>query len=324
MLMRRVVLKVGWLSLLSGVLVSAACSPMHAHAEVVYPTHTSTPFLPQVALVTNTHLPTPSATAIPSPILPTATDTAEWTPTVTFAPVPFSEGPITIGYSEGRRPIEIYRFGTGEKERLIVAGIHGGNEYNTTLLAYELIEYIDENPDVIPDVITLYILPSLNPDGAARGRGIDARLNESGVDLNRNWPFNWQEEWPEYGCWYELPASAGPYPASEPETVSLMTFILFHDIEALISYHSAALGIFAGGVPDFPPSLSLAEAVAAVSDYPYPPIDTGCAYTGNLSDWAASQGIAAVDIELTDHAHTDFWQNVRILKTFLKWFPPDE
>jgi len=324
--MRRMVLKTGWLFIFSGALMVAACSTLAVHAEVVQSTNTPTQFLPQVALLTKTPLPAPSATINPSasPVQLEATNLPDWTPTVILMPVPFSEGPTTIGYSEGHRPIEIYRFGTGEKGRLIVAGIHGGNEYNTTILASELIEYISENPDGIPDDITLYILPSLNPDGAARGRGIDARLNESGVDLNRNWPFNWQAEWPEYGCWYELPVSAGLYPASEPETVSLMTFILFHEIDALISYHSAALGIFAGGVPDFPPSLSLAEAVAAVSDYPYPPIDTGCAYTGNLSDWAASQGIAAVDIELTDHSHTDFWQNVRILKTFLHWFPPEE
>jgi len=57
---------------------------------------------------------------------------------------------------------------------------------------------------------------------------------------------------------------------------------------ALISYHSAALGIFPGGKPDFPPSIRLAKAVSLVSDYPYPPINTGCDYTGNLTDWAAN------------------------------------
>jgi hypothetical protein len=66
-------------------------------------------------------------------------------------------------------------------------------------------------------------------------------------------------------------------------------------------------------------SLDLARAVAAVSPYPYPPIDTGCEFTGNMVDWASSLGIAALDIELSDHAHTELDTNLQVLKTFLAW-----
>jgi hypothetical protein len=100
-----------------------------------------------------------------------------------------------------------------------------------------------------------------------------------------------------------------------------MNVILEENFDALISYHSASLGIFPGGIPSSTASLSLAEAVAEVSDYPYPPIDIGCEYTGTFTDWAADHGIAAIDIELSTHRSTDFEQNVLILQTFLNWRP---
>jgi hypothetical protein len=139
------------------------------------------------------------------------------------------------------------------------------------------------------------------------------------VDLNRNFPANWQAEWDRDGCWVLLPTTAGDYAASEPETVALMIFIQQHKIDALISYHSAALGIFPGGLPPDKYSVKLAKALARVSSYPYPPVDTGCTYTGTLSDWASSIGIASVDLELTDHTHTDFDENLLVLDAFLDW-----
>lgn len=62
-------------------------------------------------------------------------------------------------------------------------------------------------------------------------------------------------------------------------------------------------------------------AIAAISTYPYPPIDTGCQYTGALVDWASQHGIAALDIELTNHTDTDFDMNLRILNVFMNWKP---
>lgn len=202
---------------------------------------------------------------------------------------------------------------------MIIAGIHGGYEWNTIALADQLITLLPGRPDLIPQDMTLFILRSLNPDGDARSHGIFGRANENNVDLNRNWPAYWQFEWPRAGCWSMLPITAGSSPASEPETVALMRFLLSQHVEALINYHSAALGIFPGGQPPDIVSLSLAEAVAAVSDYPYPPVDTGCQYTGQLIDWASINGIAAVDIELSTHTSTDLRQNLRILSAFLNW-----
>jgi hypothetical protein len=85
------------------------------------------------------------------------------------------------------------------------------------------------------------------------------------------------------------------------------------------SPHSAALGIFSGGLPPDDYSIRLAKAIAAVTTYPYPPINVGCVYTGGFTDWANEEGIAALDVELTDHTHTDFEMNLKVLETFLNW-----
>lgn len=289
------------------ILLTAACAPppasAAASAPLIVPPRTPTP------VPTPYYLPSP--TPRPGALLfqPTALPAFQ---------LPLLHWQI-IGYSVLGRPLEVHRFGNGHIPRLIVAGIHGGNEWNTIALADELIAALRADPGLVPEDITLYILRNLNPDGEARAHGPDGRANANGVDLNRNWPESWQATWDRDGCWDLRPISAGTHPASEPETMALMEFIRRQNIEALISYHSAALGIFAGGVPPDAASLRLAEAVAAVSDYPWPPVDTGCHYTGNLTDWASAQGIAAIDIELTDHTHTDLEQNLRILQVFLAW-----
>ena len=229
--------------------------------------------------------------------------------------------PQMIGYSTDGRPLEVYTFGDGEQERMIVAGIHGGDEWNTITLANQLIRHLNQNPSLLPDDITLYILPNLNPDGEARAHNKYGRLNHNGVDLNRNFPVNWKQEWNRDGCWNYLPTSGGTGPGSEVETQALTNFIDSYRIQVLISYHSAALGVFPGGLPWEEDSTRLAQSIAEVTSYPFPPLDTGCTYSGTLADYAVSAGIAAVDLELTNHFDTDFDQNLQVLDIVLHFAP---
>jgi hypothetical protein len=278
----------------------------------------------------------PPATALPTAtrkipptsfFLPTLTPNPRYTPPVfeTSTPFELANGPrpSIIGFSLAARPIEVYTFGAGEKEYLIVAGIHGGYEWNTIGLANELISHINENPEVIPSDVTLYIIRNMNPDGEIRAHGVDGRVNNNGVDLNRNFPSeNWVKEWDRDGCWIYRPTTGGAFGGSEPETRSVMSFISSRQLEALISYHSAALGVFPGGVPWTGPSKRLASALAKATGYPYPPIDTGCEYTGTLADWAVENGVgAAVDMELKNHSDTDFEENLKALQVFLNFQP---
>ncbi len=259
--------------------------------------------------------------------LPTLTPNPFYTPPVFETSTPFilANGPLpaVIGFSVAGRPIEAYTFGVGEKQYLIVAGIHGGYEWNTVALANELITYINENPDAIRSDVTLYVIRNINPDGEARSHDVDGRVNNHGVDLNRNFPTdNWVADWDRNGCWIYRPTTGGAYAGSEPETRTVMNFIKAHKITAMISYHSAALGIFPGGVPWEGPSKRLAKALAKVTEYSYPPIDTGCIYTGTLADWAVENGVgASVDMELRDHKNTDFKENLQALRVLLNFTP---
>jgi predicted deacylase len=269
------------------------------------------------------------ATYTPNPnqilYLPTITPNPLSTMIVVESPTPFvltggmGARPTVIGYSVSGRPLEVYTFGQGEKQRMIVAGIHGGYEWNTIALADELITHINENPGVIPSDVTLYILRSLNPDGDARDHGYDGRVNDHGVDLNRNFPTNWAADWDRDGCWDYTTVSGGTGPASEPETKALVAFLQSHKVEALISYHSAALGVFPGGEPWEKDSIKFAKALAEVTDYKFPPLDTGCVFTGTLADYAVERGAVAVDMELSTHVYTDFKRNLKALKVLLDW-----
>ena len=172
-------------------------------------------------------IPTPTPT-ITAPQQPAA---APKKPKVEFPTVK------TIGYSIQSRPIEIFSFGNETTRLVFVFGIHGGYEWNTTLLAYELIDYFKKYPKKIPENLAIDIIPTLNPDGLFKitgksgrfeasdipaGATESGRLNANSVDLNRNFDCNWQAT----GTWRQKPVSGGDAPFSEPETAAFKKFIL--------------------------------------------------------------------------------------------------
>lgn len=281
---------------------SPAVTPTSAHtptASLIPPTSTAT--------TTPTDTPTPTATSIPP------------TPTITSTATPFYGQMRVIGYSAGGRPLEVVFFGNGPVHRMVIAGIHGGMEPNTIELADELIAHLRLHPELVPEEVTLYIMRSLNPDGEAVGYVPEGRPNANYVDLNRNWDAAWEADPNRSGCWQMLELSTGAYPNSEPETQALAAFLLENNVDALIGYHSAGKGIYAGGMPPDQEAVWLAELLSGVSGYPYPAIDAGCVVTGALAHWAVNQGIAAVDIELPNKWQTQFDINLDVLKAFLIW-----
>jgi hypothetical protein len=230
---------------------------------------------------------------------------------------PALPAPIEMGRTVQNRPILAYRFGNGPVRRALIGGIHGGYELNTIRLMSETLAHLSVNPGVIPEGVTLFVVPAMNVDGALAGTDrIRGRLNSNRVDLNRNWDYNWNKQ-AFHGRW---PVSGGEAPFSEPETRAVRDFISGQNIDAVIFYHSAYPAVFAGANRDVSQAVSLAQAVAAATGYPYRPAGIpGQVMTGNAIDWLTGQGIHAIEIELTNHRDTDWLQNLRGLRAFLAW-----
>ncbi len=74
----------------------------------------------------------------------------------------------------------------------------------------------------------------LLPEGTLKDwNGLTTRVNRDpeGLDLNRNFPSHWRQEFEQVG--------AGPYPTSEPEVRAMVDFVVTHpNIGAAISFHT--------------------------------------------------------------------------------------
>lgn len=274
---------------------------------------------------TRTPLPDPTETPIIAVLPPGPTETPQLVetptslpPTPTFAAYGVMQ---IIGYSVEQRPIESYRFGYGIHEIVLVGGIHGGYEWNTILLSYQLIDFFQANPQRIPSNVTLIIIPSANPDGQflitgkegrfvpedVTGSTAPGRFNANGVDLNRNWDCDWSP----VGVWREQEVSGGERPFSEPESESLAQFLIGIRPNLVIFYHSAADGLYNGNCsPDVALSQPFLEQYSIASGYPAYDKFTAYPITGDASDWLDLQGIPSFTVELKTQNRTEFEMNL--------------
>lgn len=271
---------------------------------------------------TFTPLPSPTASAVPSA---TPISTATLIPTATSTRTPAYGEQTILGASVQGRALVAYRFGVGERHLVFVGGIHGGYEWNTITLALQMVDYLQANPAQLPEDVTVWIVPSANPDGQylITGSGLrfepedvvspiePGRFNANGVDLNRNWDCNWQP----VAIWREQSVLAGDEPFSEPETRVLRDFIMsLPRVDGVIFWHSAANGIFPShcGAGQHQPSQDLATVYSRASGYPlYSGGFTSYPITGDAGDWLTMQGIPSITIELRNHLDDDWQQNLQ-------------
>lgn len=136
---------------------------------------------------------------------------------------------FVIGRSVERRHIGAIELRHGRVVRtvLVVGCIHG-NEPAGIAIARRL------GAMAAPRGSALWIVPDLNPDGVAAG----TRQNADGVDLNRNFPWQWRSLGRRGDQQY-----SGPRPLSEPEARAAYQLILsvrpqisiwFHQPETLV------------------------------------------------------------------------------------------
>ncbi len=212
----------------------------------------------------------------------------------------------SIGPSLEGRPIAVWRFGEGPRRVVLVGGIHGGFEANSALLAEMLVDHFYAHPEDVLPGIQLVLIPVANPDGLVRGRGVEARFNAAGVDLNRNWGC----EWSETAILQDMPIDPGAGPFSEPESRALRDFFIAEQPDAVVFYHSAAGGVFTGACgDDHPPAHWLGELLEEATGYPYGVFDH-YEVTGDATNWLAEQGIPAAIVELNTQTEPEFEQNL--------------
>jgi hypothetical protein len=262
------------------------------------------------------------------------TDTTTTTAATTTAPVVETAPTGKIGESVEGRDIMAYSYGTGSDEILFVGGVHGGYGWNTALLGYRLMDYLEANPTEIPSNVKVTVIPLLNPDGFYKVTGtttaavdfdlipdaagtIPGRFNANNVDLNRNFDCNWQAS----ATWQNKTISAGTAPFSEPEAMALRDYVTSAQPKAVIAWYSSGNGTYAAACGSISAGTkTLLGSYAKASGYP--PHDTFSDYavTGDMSDWVSKMGIPAISVILTTHTNIEWTKNLAGIKAVLAQF----
>ena len=109
-----------------------------------------------------------------------------------------------VGQSVQGRDIEVLSRPVDAPRRrvLVIGGLHGNEPVTPPAVRGLLQAEIDPS-------VEIWLVPVANPDGSAAG----TRCNANGVDLNRNFPWEWR------------PRDGGLAPLSEPETQVLVALV---------------------------------------------------------------------------------------------------
>ncbi|GAA0627391.1 hypothetical protein GCM10009547_33660 [Sporichthya brevicatena] len=182
----------------------------------------------------------------------------------------------TIGTTVRGRQIRAYRLGEANATRTVVLiGVMHGSERAPGLTLRRL-------RDTAKTVtgVDLWVIPVLNPDGAATGR----RANARGVDLNRNFPHRWSRS----------VSGAGRKAASERETKAIMRFLDRVDPDVVVSLHQP----FAAIDTSQNKRRGLVRALSRELQLPRRDIDCGGPCRGTLTGWFnATHAGEAVTVE---------------------------
>ena len=258
-----------------------------------------------------------------------------------------------IGTSVEGRPIEAYTYspatsGGSDKARIrpgglstssldarshlvFVGGVHGGYEWNSVLLAYTFMDYLDANKSFIPEDVEVTVIPSANPDGvykvigkegrfsamevSAKVDSVPGRFNAHQVDLNRNFDCKWKSE----SMWKGNKVSAGSAPFSEPETKAIRDFVLKNKPDAVVFWHSQANAVYASECENgiLAKTRDIMKAYSKASGYPA--VDSFDAYevTGDAEGWLASINIPAITVELATHETVEWKKNLAGIEALL-------
>ncbi|HLD75165.1 MAG TPA: M14 family metallopeptidase [Bdellovibrionota bacterium] len=206
---------------------------------------------------------------------------------------------------------------------IVFMGGHHAREHLSIEVPLYLANYLLENAS-LPNIKKLletreiWIIPLVNPDGAEYDLDPayqmwrkNRKKNDNGsfgVDLNRNYGFQWGKEGSSRNPNSET--YRGKTPFSEPETQAVRDFILGHtNIKMLISYHTfMELILYPWGYTyspiDNPQDLKtfekMAQHMAKLTGYTPQPISDLYLSSGDTTDWAyGERGIFSFTFELS-------------------------
>lgn len=294
---------IGFVLVQSGVL-SPDATPTALPIVVQQPTATPT------ATGTLTRTPTTTATSAPTR-RPTSTPTAP--PGAAF----------TIGQSASGTPLEAVQFGTGSQRLLLIGGLHAGFAPGSVAVAETAVAYFSENPEAVPAGMAIIIVPNANPDSEASPGELLGRLNQNGVDLNRNWDCRWRSD----PLWRGVPGPGlgGTAPFSEPETAALQDLILENRPLGVVVWQARATGglVSPGSCDDAPQvSVQLAQAYGSGADYPIVDFETLVAQevNGDITNWLDAEGIPAISVLLPEYEGADWERNLSGIQAIIALF----
>lgn len=252
---------------------------------------------------------------------------------------PENDTETVLGSSVEERNIVAYHYGTGDTELLFVGGIHGGYSWNTSLVAYELMDYLEANPDAVPEDIRVTVVPVLNPDGLAavvgtEGRFTEAdvtssestqiagRFNANQVDLNRNFDCDWEAD----ATWQNRSVSGGGAAFSEPESQAIRDYIERTNPAGVVVWYSAAGGVFTSNCHSgvLAETETMTNIYADASGYrAYEEFDF-YEITGDMVNWLAKEGIPGISVLLTTHEVVEWEKNRAGIEALFEHFTDTE
>jgi len=182
----------------------------------------------------------------------------------------------SIGNSVEGRDIPMFTLGKGDRDILICASMHAREYVATNFVMYMTEQYCigyeahqwfsGLSYRKLLDNVRFIIVPMLNPDGvnlaqngienAAKREELEKmqlvdtwkngyyawKANINGVDLNRNWPYNWAVD-----SKVKSPASAnynGTGPCTEPEVIAMKKLIDETNFYMFCSFHTSGEVIY--------------------------------------------------------------------------------
>lgn len=224
---------------------------------------------------------------------------------------------LRVGETGMGRPIPGFIAGDGRACIALVGAVHAG-EAGAELMVWAVDRLLDTEPALFSRARVVCV-PVVNLDERerlARGCPWYLRVNARGVDLNRNFPADWETVEHGYGYESDDPESMtyrGPQAASEPETQALMTLLRAQRPVAVYAFHCLASicgGMFLGagaarGDREYEKRCRAAALPYGKALTPEVPpeelVRYGCT-SGSLAAWCYRVlGIPAFDLEMSRH-----------------------